>query len=58
MSTMESLNAQYIKALKIDDVLRQYEEKIEAEMNSRGQTDRQCKSSKFYCPVTESVQGN
>lgn len=39
MSTMEDLNAQYVKAVKIADTLRQYEGKIKAEMDSRGQTD-------------------
>ena len=39
MSTMESLNAQYVRAIKIADTLRLYEGKIKAEMDSRGQND-------------------
>lgn len=39
MSTMESLNSQYVKAVKITDILCQYEGRIRAEMDSREQND-------------------
>ncbi len=39
MSTMESLNAQYVKAVKSADTLRQCEMQVKAEMDSRGQSE-------------------
>lgn len=39
MSTMTSLNAQYVKAVKSADALHHYEARISAEMESNGQKD-------------------
>ena len=39
MSTINSLNTQYVEAIKVADMLRQYEGKIQAEMDNSRQTD-------------------